>query len=76
MTLCVCRRLAQQSSKTSEVLKHHGAPLMVLARNLDHVDTRMVERHDGHLAPGYVAEAIRAAAPRFGKVEPSNVTAL
>jgi integrase len=50
----------------------NGAPLMVLARNLGHSDTRMVERHYGHLAPSYVADAIRAAAPRFG-IALSNV---
>jgi integrase len=43
-----------------------GAPLMVVARNLGHSDTRMVEKHYGHLAPSYVADAIRAAAPKFG----------
>src|SRR5262249_30639880 len=43
-----------------------GAPLMVVARNLGHADTRMVERHYGHLAPSYIADAIRAAAPKFG----------
>jgi integrase len=53
-----------------------GAPLMVVAKNLGHVDTRMVERHYGHLAPSFVADAIRAAAPRFGVVEPSNVRSL
>ena len=26
----------------------------------------MVEKHYGHLAPSYVADAIRAGAPRFG----------
>jgi integrase len=52
-----------------------GMPLMVVARNLGHADTRMVERHYGHLAPSYVADAIRKHAPRFGKV-PSNVRAL
>lgn len=41
-------------------------PLMVVAKNLGHSDTRMVERHYGHLAPSYVADAIRAGAPRFG----------
>lgn len=44
----------------------NGAPLMVVAKNLGHVDTRMMEKHYGHLAPSYVAEAIRKAAPRFG----------
>jgi integrase len=44
----------------------NGAPLLVVARNLGHVDTRMVERVYGHLAPSYVADAIRRAAPKFG----------
>jgi len=43
-----------------------GVPLMVMAKNLGHRDTRMVEMHYGHLAPSYVADAIRAGAPRFG----------
>jgi len=43
-----------------------GVPLMVVAKNLGHRDTRMVEMHYGHLAPSYVADAIRAGAPRFG----------
>ena len=41
-------------------------PLLVVAKNLGHTDTRMVERHYGHLAPSYVADAIREGAPRFG----------
>ncbi len=49
----------------------NGAPLLVVAKNLGHSDTRMVEKHYGHLAPSYIADAIRAAAPKFG-VEPSN----
>jgi integrase len=44
----------------------NGMPLMVVAKNLGHVDTRMVERHYGHMAPSYVADAVRKAAPRFG----------
>jgi hypothetical protein len=43
----------------------NGVPLMVVAKNLGHADTRMVEKHYGHLAPSYVADAIRAGAPRF-----------
>jgi integrase len=50
----------------------NAAPLHVIAKNLGHVDTRMVERHYGHLAPSYVADEIRKAAPRFGLVR-SNV---
>jgi integrase len=53
----------------------NGVPLMVVAKNLGHADTRMVEKHYGHLAPSYVADAIRAGAPRFG-AEPSNVARL
>jgi integrase len=44
----------------------NGVPLMVVAKNLGHADTRMVEQHYGHLAPSYIADAIRAGAPRFG----------
>ena len=51
-----------------------GMPLMVVARNLGHADTRMVEKHYGHLATSYVREAIRAAKPlgigRAAKVVP------
>ena len=43
-----------------------GVPLMVLARNLGHAT----------FAPCYVADAIRAGAPRFGTVAPSNVRAI
>jgi len=35
----------------------------------------MVEMHYGHLAPSYVADAIRAGAPRFG-FRPGKVTPL
>ena len=46
-----------------------GAPLMVVAQNLGHSDTRMVERCYGHLAKTFVADQIHATAPRFGTVE-------
>jgi integrase len=46
-----------------------GVPLQVVAQNLGHTDTRMVEKHYGHLAKSYKREAIRKGAPRFG-VEP------
>lgn len=52
-----------------------GVPLMVVARNLGHADTRMVEKHYGHLSQSYMADAIKAGAPRFGS-EASNVRAL
>ena len=53
----------------------NGAPLMVVAQALGHVDTRMVEKHYGHLSPSYAADAIRKAAPRFG-IKPGNVRPL
>ena len=54
----------------------NGAPLMVVARNLGHADTRMVEKHYGHMSLSYVADAIRAAAPRFGITMGKNVAVL
>ena len=53
-----------------------GVPLIVIAENLGHADTRMVEKHYGHLTSGYMDEAIRAGAPRFGAIEPTNIAAL
>jgi integrase len=53
-----------------------GMPLMVLAQNLGHVDTKMVEKHYGHLAQTFVDDEIRKAAPRFGMVEKGNVQTL
>ena len=53
-----------------------GVPLMVVAKNLGHRDTRMVEMHYGHLAPSYVADAIRAGAPRFGFKPDKKIAAL
>jgi integrase len=43
-----------------------GMPLLVVAKNLGHATTKMVEAHYGHLSPGYVSDAIRKHAPRFG----------
>jgi integrase len=54
----------------------NGTPLMVVAKNLGHVDTRMTEAHYGHLAPSYVADAIRAGAPRFGNPTDSKVVGI
>jgi integrase len=69
-----CKRAKIEPAASFHVLRHTwaslaimaGAPLMVAARNLGHADTRMVERHYGHLAPSYIADAIRVAAPKFG----------
>ncbi len=53
-----------------------GAPLMVVGQNLGHADTRMVEKHYGHLAQSFVADTIRRTAPSFGQSEASNVASL
>lgn len=54
----------------------NGAPLMVISRNLGHADTRMVERHYGHLAPSFISDAIRAAAPTFDIKNDSNISSI
>jgi len=69
-----CKRAKIAPPVSFHVLRHTwaslavmaGGPLMVVARNLGHADTRMVERHYGHLAPSFIADAIRTAAPKFG----------
>jgi integrase len=53
-----------------------GMPLMVVGKNLGHRDTRMVEMHYGHLAPSYVADAVREHAPRFGFKPDKKITTL
>ena len=52
-----------------------GAPLFVVAKNLGHANTLMVEKHYGHLAESYVKSAIRDAVPTFG-LAPGNVKPL
>ena len=69
-----CERANIKPAINFHVLRHtwpslavmSGVPLLVVAKNLGHADTRMVEKHYGHLAPSYIADAIRAGAPRFG----------
>ena len=53
-----------------------SVPLHVVGKNLGHADTRMVERHYGHLAPSYIADEVRKGAPRFGLKPEKKVTAL
>ena len=50
-----------------------GAPLAVVAAQLGHSDTRMVEKHYGHMAPSYVADTVRAAFGNIGIVQPTNI---
>ena len=53
-----------------------GVPLLVVAKNMGHADTRMVEKHHGHLAPSYIVDAIRAGAPKFGFKPDRKITVL
>lgn len=53
-----------------------GVPLIFVAEALGHSDARMVTKHYGHLAPSHVADAIRAALPKFGPTGQQNVTDL
>jgi integrase len=70
-------RASLDSSFTFHELRHTwasltimaGAPLMVVAQNLGHRDTRMVELHYGHLADSFVRQVIRETAPSFGLVD-------
>ncbi len=53
-----------------------AVPLSVVAAQLGHRDTRMVDRHYGLLAPSYVADAVRAGFGTLGIVEDDSVTQL
>src|ERR1700676_5086917 len=57
-------------------LAMRNVPLAVIAAQLGHSDTRMVEKHYGHLSPGYIADTVRAAFGTLGIVEPSNLVPL
>jgi integrase len=78
-----CRQAGIKPAVSFHVLRHtwaslavmNGVPLLVVAKNLGHSDTRMVEKHYGHLSTSFVTDAIRAGAPRFN-IEADNVTAI
>lgn len=56
-------------------LAMRGVALQVIAEALGHADTRITQRHYGHLAPSYVAQVIRDNLPSI-PVETGNVTRL
>lgn len=76
-----CERAKITPAVSFHILRHtyashlvmNGAPIQVVAHNLGHSDTRMVEKHYAHLQPSYIADAIRAAAPRLGIGGKGNV---
>ena len=47
-----------------------GMPLMVVAKNLGHTSTAMVEKHYGHLTQSYVVEAIKKYSPQLALPSP------
>jgi integrase len=53
-----------------------GVTLMVVAENLGHADTRMCEKHYGHLVMSYKREMIRDHAVRYGVPVGGKVRAL
>ena len=50
-----------------------GVALQVIADALGHRDSRLTEKHYAHLAPGHVANIVRANLPDLGLPEPDNV---
>jgi len=84
LMVAVCARARIKPRVSFHALRHtfasltimNGAPLAVVAENLGHADTRMVQKHYGHMSKSYVADAIRAAAPRFGLQSDQRVTQL
>ncbi|WP_243317640.1 tyrosine-type recombinase/integrase [Geothrix paludis] len=60
----------------ASALINAGIPLAYVAEVLGHVDTRMVEKHYGHLAPSAVKDSIRKLAPKLGIHQAGNVAGL
>ena len=54
----------------------NGVPLTVVAENLGHVDTRMVQAHYGHMEDSFIRSAIRRGAPDYGIATGSTVVPL
>ncbi len=50
-----------------------GIPLTVVAVQLGHANTRMLEMHYGHLADDFVAVEVREKMPRIGLVKDAVV---
>jgi integrase len=81
LILDACKAATIKPAISFHVLRHtyasrlamRGVPMGVIAAQLGHADTRMTEKHYAHLAPSYVADAVRAAFGTLGVVEPSSV---
>jgi integrase len=57
----------------ASMLVNRGVPLAYVVAQLGHSDTRMVEKHYGHLAPSAMAESIRTLAPELRIFGTENV---
>jgi len=53
-----------------------GLPLLILAENLGHTDTRMVETHYSHLLASFKDRMIEEPAPKLGIATPGKVVRL
>ena len=51
-------------------------PMIVIAENLGHADTRMCEKHYFHISQSFRAETIRSQAPKLGIVDQSAVASI
>jgi integrase len=60
----------------ASMLVNNKCTLPVAAQQLGHSDSRMVEKHYGHLVASYVADMVKAAMPTLGIVEPAKVKKL
>jgi integrase len=53
-----------------------GTPLLVVAKNLGHSNTRMIEKHYGHLTDSHRKTEIQKGAPTFGFAIDEKVVAI
>ena len=65
ITPAVSFHILRHTYASHRVMK--GAPLLVIAQALGHRDTSMVERHYGHLCPGFVRQTIEATGLDLGQ---------
>jgi len=79
-----CERARITPAISFHILRHthgsmlamRGVPMGVIAEQLGHSNSRVTEKHYAHLAPSYVADTIRANAPRFGIGQERKVSPL
>ena len=73
-----------EPAATFHILRHtyastavmHGISLEVIAEQLGHADTRVTKKHYAHLAPSYVAQAIRGGFGDLGLVSENTVVSI